>query len=456
MDVVVIPTHMPMIRADYPDVVYRTEAAKYRAIVRAIKESYDKGQPVLVGTVSIEKSELISQMLKKIGVKHNVLNAKYHEQEAAIIADAGQANAVTIATNMAGRGTDIMLGAGVVGLGGLRIIGTERHESRRIDNQLRGRAGRQGDPGESRFYISMEDELMRLFGSERMMRIVDTLGMEEDDEIEHGMLSKAIENAQKKVEGNNFGTRKHLLEYDQVMNEQREIIYGERNKVINGVDLRDSVMSMVRAVIGRAVDLYTGADDLADEWDYNGLNDNLMLIFHKPATHYSDQEKENLTKDDIKEDLIKSAVALYELREAQMTPERTREVERVIMMRVIDQKWMDHIDDMDRMRQGINLRAYAQRDPLIEYKFMGYEMFDEMSQNIQLDTVRGLFNVTMVSDQQPQMQQAVKKEEMFTNTNDDPQAKKPVKRADDKIGRNDPCPCGSGRKFKQCCINKKV
>jgi preprotein translocase subunit SecA len=335
----------------------------------------------------------------------------------------------------------------------LKIIGSERHEARRIDNQLRGRSGRQGDPGESRFYISLEDDLMRLFGSERIMKVVDTLGMGEDDEIEHKMLSNAIENAQKKVEGNNFGIRKHLLEYDQVMNEQREIIYGERNKVIAGADLSENVSSMLKAVIGRVVDLYAGTSDLPEEWDVNGLNENLVLIFHKPAYVMQPEDRERLTRDSLKEELFEEASALYKRREDEITPDRMRDLERIIMMRVIDQKWMDHIDDMDQMRQGIGLISYAQRDPLVEYKFMGYEMFEEMSNNIQLDTVRGLFNVSIVNQQQPKMEQAVKKEELITNQ-DESSVKKPVKRSESKIGRNDLCPCGSGKKYKHCCLNK--
>ncbi|MCL2708963.1 MAG: preprotein translocase subunit SecA, partial [Defluviitaleaceae bacterium] len=464
MDVVEVPTNKPMIRTDQPDVVYRTEAAKFRAIIREIEESHKNGQPVLVGTVSIEKSERVSQLLKRTGIKHNVLNAKFHEQEAMIIDQAGEKGMVTIATNMAGRGTDIGLGGKDEGLrqngpnyeevkkiGGLKIIGTERHEARRIDNQLRGRAGRQGDPGKSKFYISLEDDLMRLFGSERIMKVVDTLGMGEDDEIEHKMLSRAIENAQKKVEGNNFGIRKHLLEYDQVMNEQREIIYGERNKVIAGADLRESILTMIKAVLGRAVDLYAGTSDFPEEWDLKGLNENLVLIYHRPAADYAGAELEKLTKESLKDELFNKAVALYEDREREFSPERMRDLERIIMMRVIDQKWMDHIDDMDQMRQGISLRAYAQRDPLVEYKFMGYEMFEEMSANIQLDTVRGLFNVQLAK--QPEMQAVIKKEEMFTNT-DETATKKPAVRKSAKVGRNDPCPCGSGKKYKQCCLLK--
>ena len=454
MDVVVVPTNMPMIRDDHSDVVYRTEAAKYRAIVREIQESYEKGQPVLVGTVSIEKSELISKMLKKIGVKHQVLNAKYHAQEAEIIALAGQAGAVTIATNMAGRGTDIMLGEGVVEKGGLKIIGTERHEARRIDNQLRGRAGRQGDPGDSRFYISLEDDLMRLFGGDRVIRVVDALGMDEDDEIEHKMLSKAIENAQRKVEGNNFGIRKHLLQYDQVMNEQREIIYGERNKVLSGADLRDSIMLMLKGVIGRAVDSAVGEGDMMEDFEIGSLNDLLMPIFNKPLlaelSKLTAEDLENLAKDDIKEQLLKEATGLYEQREQEFSPEIMRQAERSLMLRVVDHKWMDHIDDMDQMRQSIGLRAYAQRDPLIEYKFQSYDMFENMSNNIQQDTLRALFGLQKSEQQEVEMVVLVKREEMFTNKGDT-EVKQPIRRKEAKIGRNAPCPCGSGKKFKQCC-----
>jgi len=451
MDVVVIPTNKPMVRADHSDVVYKTEGAKYRAIVREIQESHAIGQPVLVGTVSIEKSELISKMLKKLGIKHQVLNAKYHAQEAEIIALAGQEDAITIATNMAGRGTDIMLGDGIVEKGGLKIIGTERHESRRIDNQLRGRAGRQGDPGESRFYVSLEDDLMRLFGGARVTKMMDTLGMDEDDEIEHGMLTKAIENAQRKVEGNNFGTRKHLLQYDQVMNEQREVIYGERNKVLAGADLRDSIMTMLKSVIDRAVDTYAGDADMPEDWDIANLNEHLVLIFHKPAVILSNEDKESLTKAELKERLYNDAVAIYEKREQEFGPEIMRQAERALMLRVVDQKWMDHIDDMDQMRQSITLRAYAQRDPLVEYKFLGYDMFESMSNNIQMDTVRALFNVQVPKEQE--MVQVVKKDEMYTNK-DDSAIKQPVRRTEAKVGRNDSCPCGSGKKYKQCCMRK--
>jgi len=456
LDVVAVPTNMPMIRADKADVIFRTEEGKYRAIVRDIEECHAKGQPVLVGTVSIEKSELVSALLKRKGIKHEVLNAKHHEREAEIIAMAGQIGNVTIATNMAGRGTDIMLADGVTALGGLKVIGTERHESRRIDNQLRGRSGRQGDPGESRFYISAEDDLLRLFGGERMKKIMSFGGLSDDDVLEHGMLTKVIENAQKKVEGNNFGIRKHLLQYDRVMNEQREIIYGERNKVIAGADLRENIMNMLRGVVGRATDTHTAEGDIPEEWDIPALNNDLMPIFHKPALELTRDELDNITKEQIKDRLFEIGKTLYEKREAEIGAERMREVERVIMMRSIDRRWMDHIDEMDQMRQGISLRSYAQRDPLVEYKFLSFDMFDEMSNNIQRDTILGMFNVSITSEQQPQMEQAVKKEDLRTNSSETAAAvKKPTRRTDTKVGRNDPCPCGSGKKFKQCCVNKE-
>ncbi|MCL2617001.1 MAG: preprotein translocase subunit SecA, partial [Defluviitaleaceae bacterium] len=450
MDVVSVPTNMPMIRKDQPDLVYRNVGAKYRAVVKDIKDCYDRGQPVLVGTISIEKSEELSKLLKREGVQHNVLNAKFHEKEAEIVAEAGRRGAVTIATNMAGRGTDIKLGEGVTEIGGLKIIGTERHEARRIDNQLRGRAGRQGDPGETRFYISLEDELMRLFGSERVMKVVDTLGMEEDEPIEHNMLSKAIENAQKKVEGNNFSIRKHLLDYDRVMNEQREIMYSERGKVLTGEDLRDNILLMIKGVTSRAVDLYTGQSDFPEEWDIKKLNESMMPIFHKPAIELSQNDIQALTKDGLKERLYNDAVARYEEREAEFTPERTREIERVILLRVIDQKWMDHIDDMDQMRQGITLRAYAQRDPIVEYKFLSYEMFDELGHNIQQDTVRAMFNVRIAMQPQQELQKMEDKARTMTTNRQAAAPKGPTVRMTPKIGRNDPCHCGSGKKYKHC------
>jgi len=457
LDVVSVPTNMPMVRNDHPDAVYRTEAGKYRAIVRDVVDCYQRRQPVLVGTTSIEKSELVSALLKREGIKHEVLNAKHHEREAEIIAQAGQAGHITIATNMAGRGTDIMLGEGVRELGGLKVIGTERHEARRIDNQLRGRSGRQGDPGDSRFYISFEDELMRLFGGERIGKLADMLRMDEDDVIEHKMVSGAVENAQKKVEGNNFSIRKHLLQYDQVMNEQREVIYTERDKIIAGADLRENVMTMIKGVTSRAVDQFTAESEDPSEWDIPGINENLMVLYHKPAIDVDKfrTELDDITKEEIKNRLFETAEQIYEKKENEITPERMREIERVIMMQSVDRRWMDHIDEMDQMRQGIGLRSFAQRDPLVEYKFISYDMFEEMSNGIQLDTVRGLFNVKIAEERQPEMQQIVKKEDMSTNSSEGPAAvKKPTRRVEDKVGRNDPCPCGSGKKFKQCCVNK--
>ncbi len=452
MDVIEIPTNLPVQRKDHEDVVYRTEAGKFRAVVREIVEAYEKGQPVLVGTVTIEKSEILSKMLKMEGVKHQVLNAKYHAQEAEIVALAGQKGAITIATNMAGRGTDIKLGEGVPELGGLKIIGTERHESRRIDNQLRGRSGRQGDPGESRFYISLEDDLMRLFGSERTMKLVDAMGMTEDEPIEAGMLTKAIEGAQKKVEGNNFAIRKQLLEYDQVMNEQREIIYKERKRVLYGENLRDSILSMVEEVVERAVDTHMNDDQLPEEWDMLAFGETLAKVIPIGKVNFKEGVLETMTKDKLKDSLKKLGVQLYELKEKEISQnvpegeERMRELERVVMLRVIDQKWMDHIDDMDRMRQGIGLHAYAQRDPLTEYKFAAYDMFDEMSMHIQEETLRILYRVRV----QTQVQREEEQRPMFTNK-DESLVKQPKKRVDEKVGRNDPCPCGSGKKYKQCC-----
>ena len=451
MDVIEIPTNLPVQRRDLEDVVYRTEAGKFRAVVRDIVAAHEKGQPVLVGTVTIEKSEILSKMLKMEGVKHQVLNAKYHAQEAEIVALAGQKGAVTIATNMAGRGTDIKLGEGVPELGGLKIIGTERHESRRIDNQLRGRSGRQGDPGESRFYISLEDDLMRLFGSEKTMKVVDAMGMTEDEPIEAGMLTKAIEGAQKKVEGNNFAIRKQLLEYDQVMNEQREIIYRERKRVLYGENLRDSIISMIHAIVDRAVEAHMNDDQLPEEWDMNAFSETLSAVIPVGKVNIKDDAMQQMTKEKLAESLKKLAVQMYEMKEKEISQgqpegmERMRELERVVMLRVIDQKWMDHIDDMDRMRQGIGLHAYAQRDPLTEYKFASYDMFDEMSEHIQEDTLKILYRV--------RIQTEVKREEpkqMFTNK-DESLVKQPKTRSEEKVGRNDPCPCGSGKKYKQCC-----
>ena len=459
MDVVVIPTNLPVIRKDLTDIVYKTERAKFKAVADEIERAHEKGQPVLVGTVTIEKSEQLSKILKKRGIPHQVLNAKYHEKEAEIVALAGQKGAVTIATNMAGRGTDIKLGEGVKELGGLKIIGTERHESRRIDNQLRGRSGRQGDPGESRFYISLEDDLMRLFGGEKTMKIIDTLGLDEDEPIEAKMLGKAIENAQKKVEGNNFATRKHLLEYDQVMNEQREIIYGERRRVLFGENLRDSIVGMMKDVINVAVEKHLSGSEYAEDWDMAALNEFLMRIFPMKPITISEEEQKTITKEKLAERIFEDAKALYDAKEAEInataeegeTEERMRGLERYIMLKVIDQKWMDHIDDMDQMRQGIGLHAYAQRDPLIEYKYVSYDMFNELSFNIQLETVRALMHIKVVKN--PIEIKPVQPRQMFTNK-DDSVAKEPVKN-ENKIGRNDPCPCGSGKKYKNCCGKDK-
>ena len=448
MDVVSIPTNMPMIRKDHNDQVYRTESGKVRAIVADVKESYDKGQPVLVGTVTIEKSEDLSKALKKEGIPHQVLNAKFHEKEAEIVALAGQIKAVTIATNMAGRGTDIKLEEGVDKLGGLKIIGTERHESRRIDNQLRGRSGRQGDPGESRFYISFEDDLMRLFIGEKMTKIVDAMDMDEDEPIAHGMLTKSIENAQKKVEGNNFGIRKQLLDYDRVMNEQREIIYGERRKVLRGDDLREQMFNMIGGIVERGINQNVSEeDDVEERINIKGLTEYFFHLLQGEKITLTEEELKTPKKEDLIAKLTERISKKFELKEKELEAEKMREIERVILLRIIDQKWTDHIDNMDKMRQGISLRAYAQRDPLVEYKFLSYDMFEEMSDSIQLDTMKTLLNVRIT--QQPEERQAVSKT-MSTNR-DETLAKRPTKRAEAKVGRNDPCPCGSGNKYKFCC-----
>ena len=454
MDVVQIPTNRPVIRKDLNDIVYKTERAKFKAVANDVEAAHAKGQPVLVGTISIEKSEELSSLLKKRGIPHQVLNAKYHEKEAEIVALAGQMGAVTIATNMAGRGTDIKLGEGVKEIGGLKIIGTERHESRRIDNQLRGRAGRQGDPGESRFYISLEDDIMRLFGGDRTMKIVDTLGLEEDDPIENKMLGKAIENAQKKVEGNNFATRKHLLEYDQVMNEQRETIYAERKRVLYGEDLRDSIINMMKTIIDYAIEKSFAQEKLPEDWDLKTLNEYLLPIIPVGPITISDEEIKTITKEKLAESIFEKAKALYAAKEEEINAveeegeeNRMRDLERYIMLRVIDQKWMDHIDDMDQMKQGIGLHSIGQKDPLIEYKYTSFDMFEELNLNIQIETVRALMHVRVV-----QKPIEIKEEErqMFTNK-DDSVAKEPIKNSEPKVGRNDPCPCGSGKKYKNCC-----
>ena len=448
MDVIEIPTNRPVIRKDWEDAVYKTKKEKLHAVVEDVKEAHDRNQPVLVGTITIEASEEISKLLKREGIQHKVLNAKFHELEAEIVADAGIHGSVTIATNMAGRGTDIKLDDESKEAGGLRIIGTERHESRRIDNQLRGRAGRQGDPGESRFYISLEDDLMRLFGSDRMMTMFNALGIEEGQQIEHKMLTKAIETAQKKIESNNYGIRKTLLEYDQVMNEQREIIYAERLRVLNGESMRDVIYKMITDIVENAVDSSISDDRSSDDWDLAELNQLLLPIIPlRPVIH---PDIKGMKKNELKHSLKEEAVKLYESKETEFPqPEAIREVERVILLKVIDQKWMSHIDDMEQLRQGVGLQAYGQRDPLVEYKLAGYDMFDAMTAAIQEDTVRLLFNVRI--EQKVEREQVAK----VTGTNKDDSAPKgPVRRESEKIYPNDPCPCGSGKKYKNCCGRK--
>ena len=447
MDVVEIPTNRPVLRKDLDDAVYMTKKEKFHAVVDEIEKAHEKGQPVLVGTITIETSELLSGMLKRRGISHKVLNAKFHELEAEIVAEAGRHGAVTIATNMAGRGTDIKLDDEAKAAGGLKIIGTERHESRRIDNQLRGRSGRQGDPGESRFYISLEDDLMRLFGSERLMSIFKSIGVAENEQIEHKMLSSAIEKAQMKIEGNNYGIRKNLLEYDQVNNEQREIIYKERRRVLDGESMRDSIFKMITDIVDNTVDMCISDDQDTSEWNLQELNGLLIPIIPLPKIEISQKMKKNGLKQMLKE----QAVKLYEMKEAEFPePEQIRELERVILLKVIDRKWMDHIDDMDQLRQGIGLQAYGQKDPLVEYKMSAYEMFDAMSAAIQEDTLKLLYHVSM--------EQKVEREEVakVTGTNkDDSVQNAPQKREEKKIYPNDPCPCGSGKKYKQCCGRKK-
>ncbi|MBR3601517.1 MAG: preprotein translocase subunit SecA [Lachnospiraceae bacterium] len=448
MDVIEIPTNRPVARIDHQDAVYKTKKEKLFAICNAVEEAHAKGQPVLVGTITIEASEELSVLLRRRGIPHKVLNAKFHEMEAEIVADAGIHGAVTIATNMAGRGTDIKLDEEAKAAGGLKIIGTERHESRRIDNQLRGRSGRQGDPGESKFYISLEDDLMRLFGSDRMITMFNTLGIPENQEIEHKMLSNAIETAQKKIENNNYGIRKNLLEYDQVMNEQREIIYAERRRVLDGESMRDVIYKMITDIVENTVDMVVGEESDSEEWDLKELNHLLLPVI--PLEKIRKADVENLKKNSLKQTLKEKAVKLYEAKEAEFPEaEAIRELERVILLKVIDRKWMDHIDDMDQLRQGISLQAYGQRDPLVEYKMSGYDMFDSMTANIQEDTVKLLLHVKV--EQKVEREQVAK----VTGTNkDDSLAKTPVKRAETKVYPNDPCPCGSGKKYKQCCGRK--
>ncbi len=446
MDVIEIPTNRPIARVDHQDAVYKTKKEKFRAVVEEVKEAYAKGQPVLVGTITIETSELISGMLKREGIPHTVLNAKFHEQEAEIVAQAGQHGAVTIATNMAGRGTDIKLDDDAKEAGGLRIIGTERHESRRIDNQLRGRSGRQGDPGESQFFISLEDDLMRLFGSDKMMAVFNALGVPEGEQIQHKMLTSAIEKAQEKIEYNNFGIRKNLLEYDQVNNDQREIIYKERLSVLNGESMRDAIFKMIQDQVEKSVDTCISNEVSREEWDLHELNEILLpTIPLEPVTEESIASVKSCKE--LKQHLKEQAVLLYEEKETEFPEiEQFRELERVVLLKVIDRKWMDHIDDMDQLRQGIGLQAYGQRDPLVEYKMAGFDMFDEMITAIQEETIRVLYHV--------KVEQKVEREQVaqVTGTNKDDTAQNaPKRREHAKVYPNDPCPCGSGKKYKQCC-----
>ena len=507
LDVIEIPTNKPMIRTDYPDVVYKNEAGKFRAVINEIEERHSKGQPILVGTISIEKSELLSSMLKKKGIPHQVLNAKFHEKEAEIIAQAGRLGAVTIATNMAGRGTDIMLGGNpeflakqemrkqgypeelisectsfavtedeevlkaravykelyehfkkqtdaekekVIELGGLHILGTERHESRRIDNQLRGRSGRQGDPGSSRFYISLEDDLMRLFGSDRLTAIVEALGLEDDQPIEHKMLTNAIENAQRRVEGRNFDIRKRVLQYDDVMNKQREVIYSQRRQVLNGESLKESFMKMIENTVDSLVERFCGENSHPDMWDWEGINAQARdLLPDIGKLSVPKEEADTYTQEDLKQTLLRAVVGAYEAKEAEYGAEIMRELERIVLLRTVDEKWMDHIDAMDQLRYGIGMRAYGQRDPVVEYKFEGFEMFEEMIRSIQYDSVKRLLRMRIDREQGTPKREKVA--EPVTASHGDSGPRKPVVRSGARVGRNDPCPCGSGKKYKKCC-----
>ena len=451
MDVIVIPTNRPVIRKDLNDAVYKTKKEKFHAVVEEIVEAHEKGQPVLVGTITIETSEMLSQMLKKRGVPHKVLNAKYHELEAEIVAQAGIHGAVTIATNMAGRGTDIKLDDESKALGGLKIIGTERHESRRIDNQLRGRAGRQGDPGESRFYISLEDDLMRLFGSDKLMSMFNALGVPENEQIEHKMLSSAIEKAQQKIETNNYGIRENLLKYDEVNNEQREVVYAERRQVLDGENMRELIMKMLNDIVEGAVDMSISDEQTPENWGFKELNDLLLPIIPLKPIELTD-EISKMSKDEFKHMLKELATKFYESKEAEFPDaEQVREIERVVLLKVIDNKWMSHIDDMDQLREGIGLQAYGNRDPLVEYKMNAYEMFDDMTAAIREDTIRILCHIRV--EEKVEREPAAK----VTGTNrDDSAARAPQRRQTQKIYPNDPCPCGSGKKYKQCCGRKPL
>lgn len=446
LPVIVIPTNKEIARVDFPDVIYKTKKAKYKAVIEAIKEANAKGQPVLVGTTSIAQSEELSIVLKKSGIQHNVLNAKYHEMEAQIISGAGQKGAVTIATNMAGRGTDIVLGEGVAELGGLHIIGTERHESRRIDNQLRGRAGRQGDNGSSRFYLSLEDDLMRLFGSDNIASIMDKLGMDENEPIEHQLITRSIEQAQKKVEGRNFDIRKHVLQYDDVMNQQREVIYGQRRQILMGEGLKENIMSMINQMIDQYMDLYANEKLYPEDWDVNSLAESCTNLF-APKGRLVPEELEKLSRDELKDELYSVAKEAYDLREAMFGADGMRELEKVVMLKVVDNKWIEHLDHMDMLREGITLRAYGQRDPLIEYKIEAFDMFERMIANIQEEIARTVFQVNIVVQPEDHLKDA---KEVHADISAEEDSKKPVVNGE-TTGRNDLCPCGSGKKFKKCC-----
>ena len=448
LDVIMIPTNKEVSRTDLPDVIYKTTKAKYRAVVNSIVERHAKGQPVLVGTTSIVQSEHLSDMLKKKDVPHNVLNAKYHEMEAQIIAQAGQPGAVTIATNMAGRGTDIVLGEGVADQGGLHIIGTERHESRRIDNQLRGRAGRQGDPGSSHFFLSLEDDLMRLFGSDNIATIMDKLGMEEDEPIEHSLITRSIEQAQKKVEGRNFDMRKHVLEYDDVMNQQREVIYGQRRQILTGEDMKENIFHMIEKLINRGMELFADEKLYPEDWNTQGLVEYCEDIF-APEGQLKAEELGNLSRTELQEELLKVATDSYNAREALFGSDNMREMEKVVMLKVVDSKWMEHLDAMDMLREGISLRSYGQRDPLIEYKIEAYDMFQQLIDIIQEDIVKYIYRVNIVAPPEDRLQQAHATHGEEEEAKEQ-KAQQPIVNAE-QIGRNDLCPCGSGQKYKKCC-----
>ena len=451
LPVVVVPTNRPVQRVDEPDAIYKTKRAKYRAVGQAVEEIHKTGQPILIGTTSITQSEELSAILKKHGVEHNVLNAKYHEKEAEIIKDAGQRGAVTIATNMAGRGTDIQLGDGVQELGGLYILGTERHESRRIDNQLRGRAGRQGDPGRSKFYLSLEDDLLRLFASDNIASIMDRLGMDENDPIEHKLITRSIERAQKKVEARNFDIRKHVLEYDDVMNQQREVIYAERRKILRGEDLKENIFFMLDKIIESEMDQYANAKLYPEEWTLDGLIEDAEKIY-APEGKLKKEELEAMSRDELEETLRKTAHDAYAAREQLFGEENMRELEKVVMLRVVDNHWMEHLDRMDMLREGINLRAYGQRNPLVEYKIEALDMFEAMEAAIQNDIAKLMYRVSIVTQEQQQLQDRLQTARASHGEESEAAEakKKPVRNKSD-VGRNDPCPCGSGKKYKNCC-----